>query len=84
MLTDWNIFGVTLIVGILSTLATIIAVWRTNKKTTERYNKTREDERKQNALVIIKPVLKLTTFWSILDSLILKDVWDRGFTVVKG
>ena len=76
-ITDWNMVLIAFLVGLLSTVATIFAVVLTNKRTTELYERSREDDRRQNAMVILKPVLKLTTFWSILDSLILKDTWDR-------
>ena len=75
--TDWNMFFVALGVGILATIATIVAVWYTNKKTRELYEETRAEERKQNAMVIIKPMVKVSSFHVMIDNLIRNDIWDR-------
>ncbi|MCL2405320.1 MAG: hypothetical protein FWC92_07215 [Defluviitaleaceae bacterium] len=70
-ITDWNIFGVTISVGILTILSTVIAVWYTNKKTRELYEETRDEERKQNAMSLIKPSVRYSTFLDIREKLLL-------------
>jgi len=75
--TDWNMFFVALAVGILSTLATIIAVWYTNKKTRDIYEETREEERNQNAMSVIKPSIRNASFTDIREKLILDNNEDR-------
>ena len=75
--TDWNMFFVALGVGILSVVATIIAVWYTNKKTRDLYEETREEERKQNAMSVIKPSLRNASFTDLREKLILDNNEDR-------
>ena len=75
--TDWNMFFVALAVGILSTLATIIAVWYTNKKTRGIYEETREEERNQNTMSVIKPSIRNASFTDIREKLILDNNEDR-------
>lgn len=76
-MTDWWMFWATLFAGIFSALATWFAVVYTNNKTAERYEKEKERQEKANAIVILKPVLMLTTLEKIWEDLIIKNIWDR-------
>lgn len=76
--TDWNMFFVTLGVGILATVATIVAVWYTNKKTRDLYEETRAEERKQNAMVVVKPTLRYASFGEIRDRLLVDGSEERA------
>jgi hypothetical protein len=76
-ITDWNMFGVTVSVGILSILSTVIAVWYTNKKTRDLYDETREVELQLSAMAVIKPSLKYAAFWEISEKLILDGNEER-------
>jgi len=49
--TDWNMLIVTLTVGIFSVLATIIAVWYTNKKHENSMRK--QGQRKKNKMLCL-------------------------------
>ena len=62
---DCWIFAATIFAGILSAIATWVAVVYTNKKTVENYKKDMERQRKENAMVIIKPMIKATSFWGL-------------------
>jgi len=64
--TDWNMFFVALIVGLISTTITIIL-----------YKKGRDDERKQNSLAVVKPSLKYACFWDISEKLVLDGNEER-------
>ena len=59
---DWIMFAATLGAGVLAAIATFLAVWLTNKYTAKNYEKElrhqreeRETQRKEKAMVIIKP-----------------------------
>ena len=75
--TDWNMFWVALGAGAISAIATIIAVWYTNKKTRKLYEETRTEERKQNAMAVVKPSLRNACFWEIKDKMILDGNEER-------
>ena len=77
MLTDWWSFGATIFVGILTAIATYGAVWYTNKKTIELYEKDKKYQNKQNNMVIIKPTIKFCSFFGIIEELILFNIRDR-------
>jgi len=75
--TDWSIFWATLGAGILTAIATVLAVVLTNKKTAERYEQDKERQEKTNAMVVLKPMIKFTSFGAIIGSLIRNDIWER-------
>jgi len=77
-------FAATLGAGVLAALATFLAVWLTNKKTVENYEKEinrqraeREMEKKEKAMVILKPMILRNTFNGILDMIIMRNSLDR-------
>jgi len=77
-------FAATLGAGVLAALATFLAVWFTNRKTAETYKNElrrqeneREIQRKEKALVIIKPRTMRNTFEGVLDTLIMRNSLDR-------
>jgi hypothetical protein len=57
-ITDSWVISATICAGILSAVATVVAVVWTNKKTAERYEKEKELQGKTNAMVIVKPNIK--------------------------
>lgn len=77
VLTDWWIFGATIGAGILSALATMIAVIYTNKTTADRYEQDKKRQDKDNAMVILKPTIKSGSFGGIVEELILYNIRDR-------
>ena len=48
-----------------------------HKEELERFRKDKDEQIKANALVIIKPMIKYTTFHVIIENLIRNDIWDR-------
>ena len=81
---DWIMFAATLGAGILAALATFLAVWFTNKKTAKNYENElnrqrneRESERKEKAMVIVKPRIIRNTYMGILDMIIMRNSLDR-------
>jgi len=77
ILTDWWSFGSTIFAGVLTAIATYVAVWYTNKKTVELYEKDKEYQNKKNNMVIIKPTIKFCSFFGIIEELILFNIRDR-------
>lgn len=75
--TDWWMFGATLGTGILTAIITYIAVVYTNKKTVELYEKDKEYQNRRNNMVVIKPTIKWSCFFSIIEELILFNIRDR-------
>ena len=75
--SDWWIFGATLGAGILTALATIAAVVWTNKKTEANYKREFERQRRDSAMVIIKPSIKTSSIWGIFDRLLFFNEWNR-------
>ncbi|MBR6730849.1 MAG: hypothetical protein IKL90_05885 [Alphaproteobacteria bacterium] len=69
--TDWWMFGATIFAGVLTAIVTFIAVWYTNKKTVELYEKDKEYQNRRNNMVIIKPTIKMGSFFGIIEELIL-------------
>ena len=83
-MTDWWGFGATLFAGIITAIATIVAVIYTNRKTKEQLiaqeQKFAEERKKQNKLakyVVIKPSHQLITFIQFLDRLIVNNDYNR-------
>ena len=83
-MTDWWGAGATLLAGIITAIATIIAVLYTNRKTKQQLiaqeEKFAAEQKKQNKLakyVVIKPSYQLTTFTQILDNLIISNDYNR-------
>ena len=74
---DWWMFGATIFAGVLTAIATFIAVWYTNKKTVELYEKDKEYQNRRNNMVVIKPTIKWSCFFSIIEELILFNIRDR-------
>jgi len=77
-ISDWWIVGATIVAGVMAALATWVAVVYTNKKTVENYKNDIERQRKEDAMVIIKPILMLNSFGGILDMLIMRNTWHRA------
>lgn len=63
--------------AIISAIATIIAVYFTNKWTSERYEKDKEYQFKKEKMVVIKPYLTFANFYQIIDELIVYNNKDR-------
>ena len=83
-MTDWWGAGATILAGIITAIATIIAVVYTNRKTKQQLiaqeEKFTAEQKKQNKLakyVVIKPSYLLTTFTQILDNLIISNDYNR-------
>jgi len=77
-ISDWWIVGATIVAGVMAALATWVAVVYTNKKTVENYKNDIERQRKEDAMVIIKPTLMLNSFTGFLDMLIMRNTWHRA------
>ena len=75
--TDWWIFGATIGAGILTAIVTVVAVYYTNKWTSERYEKDKVYQDKKNSLVIIKPTLRFCSLPQIINEIIHFNVRDR-------
>ena len=75
--TDWWMFGATLGTGILTAIVTYIAVVYTNKKTVELYEKDKIYKNRRDNMVVIKPTIKWSCFFSIIEELILFNIRDR-------
>lgn len=76
-ITDWWMFGATIFAGILTAIMTYIAVRYTNKKTIELYERDNNYQNKRDNLVIIKPTIKMGSFFGIIEELILFNIRDR-------
>lgn len=76
-ITDWWMFGATLGTGILTAIITYIAVVYTNKKTVELYEKDKTYKNRRDNMVIIKPTIKWSCFFSVIEELILFNIRDR-------
>ena len=81
---DWIMFFATLGAGVLTAFATFFAVWLSNRHTAKKYNdeivrqnEEREFQRKEKAMVVIKPRIMRNTFGGILDSIIMRNSLDR-------
>jgi hypothetical protein len=79
--TDWWMFSATIGAGLLTTIATIAAVYYTNKWTSERYEQDKIYQNKKNNLVIIKPVLRFCSFSKIIDEMITYNMRERILVV---
>lgn len=83
--TDWWGFSATLVVGILTAIATMAAVIYTNSRTKKqlkeqeiRFENERKEEYKRSKFVVIKPTLMLTTFAGLWDKLIVQNDYNRA------
>ena len=83
-MTNWWEIGAVLFSGIISAIATIIAVVYSNKKTKEQLiaqeEKFSEEQKEQNKLrkmVIVKPSHQLISFTQLLDRLIVSNDYNR-------
>jgi len=76
-ISDWWIVGATIITGIMAALATWFAVVYTNKKTSKNYERELERQRKDNAMVIVKPTIKTSSIWGMIDRLLFFNEWNR-------
>lgn len=74
--TDWWMFGATIGAGILTALVTFVAVWYTNKKTVELYERDKDYQNKRDSRVIIKPTIKFNCFFNVIEELILFNIRD--------
>lgn len=63
--------------GAISATATVLAVYFTNKWTSERYKKDKEEQLKKEKMVVIKQHLTFNNFYKILDELIVYNIEDR-------
>lgn len=79
--TDWWTFGATIFAGILTATITYIAVVYTNNKTVELYEEDKEYQNRRDNMVIIKPTIKSSCFFSIIEELILFNIRDRVLLV---
>lgn len=79
--TDWWTVGATILAGILTAAMTYIAVWYTNKKTVELYERDKDYQNKRDNMVIIKPTIKMGSFFGIIEELILFNIRDRVLLV---
>ena len=79
--TDWWMFGATIGAGILTALVTFVAVWYTNKKTVELYERDKDYQNKRDSRVIIKPTIKFNCFFNVIEELILFNIRDRVLLV---
>jgi len=77
--TDWWIFIATIGAGIIAGLVTLIAVWYTNKKTIELYEKGRRDEKLKESLVYLKTRFIRTTPHLFATKLINNDIHDNVY-----
>lgn len=79
--TDWWMFGATIGAGILTALVTYVAVWYTNRKTVELYERDKDYQNKRDSRVIIKPTIKFNCFFNVIEELILFNIRDRVLLV---
>ena|GEM_PF-1114795 len=77
LVTDWNIVWATLGAGVLSAVATVLAVVWTHRATTKRFESEQEAQRKSDMLVIVEPNVVTCTFTQLLDSLMMRNKWNR-------
>ena len=76
-ISDWWIVGATIFAGLLAAAATWVAVVYTNKKTAENYERELERQRKDSAMAIIKPTIKASSIWGILERILFFNEWNR-------
>ena len=82
--TDWLVIAATIISGIFSASATLVAVIYSNKQTKaqlkqqeEKFAEEREEQYRRSKYVVIMPSLILASFNSLLDRLIVQNDYNR-------
>lgn len=75
--TDWWMFTATILSGILTAVASIIAVILSNKETRKQITHEKVMTDKQSKYVVLIPSLLTTTFAQILDKLIINNDYNR-------
>ena len=82
--TDWLVIAATIISGIFSASATLVAVIYSNKQTKaqlkqqeEKFAEEREEQYRRSKYVVIMPSLILANFNSLLDRLIVQNDYNR-------
>lgn len=71
--TDW----IMLTVALMGVVATVVTVFLTNRQTRKIYEETRTSESKNQALSLVKPILKNTAIWELREKLILDGNEER-------
>ena len=61
---DWWVVSATLVPAFVAILAIVVAGWRIRKN--------RDIERKEKALVIVKPRTMLSTYWGLLHTIVME------------
>lgn len=74
----------TLVSGCISALGTLASVYFTNRWTSDRYKKDKESYNKKEKFVIIKPSLRNTCFYNIIDEIIMYNIRDRVLLLSTG
>ena len=82
--TDWWMFFANISSGIFAAIATLIAVWLTNRETRkqlkqqqEQHERELDEQNKANKMVIIKPTIMLSSFVDLLDRIIIQNNYNR-------
>jgi type II secretory pathway pseudopilin PulG len=82
--TDWLVIAATIISGIFSASATLVAVIYSNKQTKaqlkqqeEKFAEEREEQYRRSKYVVIMPSLILASFNNLLDRLIVQNDYNR-------
>ena len=86
--TDWWMFFASISSGIFAAIATLIAVWLTNRETRKQLKQQKEQhereidlQNKANKLVIIKPTILLSSFVGLLDRIIVQNNYNRELLI---
>jgi len=72
----WSV-AATLISGAMAAIATVVAVIYTNYQTKKQIKAQEKEKFRQSKYVVIKPTLLLSTFYGILDRLIVQNDYNR-------
>jgi hypothetical protein len=86
--TDWWMFFASISSGVFAAIATLIAVWLTNRETRKQLRQQKEQhereidlQNKANKLVIIKPTIMLSSFVGLLDRIIVQNNYNRELLI---
>ena len=86
--TDWWMFLASISSGVFAAIATLIAVWLTNRETRKQLRQQKEQhereidlQNKANKLVIIKPTIMLSSFVGLLDRIIVQNNYNRELLI---
>ena len=82
--TDWLMFFATISSGILAAIATLIAVMISNRETRkqlkqqqDQHKRELEEQHRANKFVTIKPTIILSSFYDLLDRIIIQNNYNR-------